>query len=166
MKRRAFTLIELLVVLAMIMIIVGAMTTSVNSARRYAKVSKAQQEMKELTNAILAFEQYAKGRTLDNHETGGWKTCDEKSLALVLGGLTGESGEKVPVLYAAALTDGKMLDPWGKPYEFIIEKTGTLESGGGTAGAGTSYKTAAQLPNFFRLRPSERAVPDRKKEGK
>lgn len=161
MKRRAFTLIELLVVLAMIAILVGAMAASVNSARRRARISKAQQEMKELTNAILAFEQYAKGRTLDGYETGGWKACDEKSLALVLGGLTGESGDKVPVLYAASLTDGRMLDPWGKPYEFIIEKTGTLESGGGTAGAGINYKTAPQLPNFFRLQPEERAIPKR-----
>ena len=161
MKRRGFTLIELLVVLAMIMILVGAMTASVNAARSRAKLSKAMQEMKELTNAILAFEQHASGRTLDGYATGGWKICDEKSLAMVLGGLTGESGEKVPVLYAAALTGGRMLDPWGKPYEFIIEKTATLGSGDGTAGSDTTFKTAPQLPNFFRLQPEERAIPER-----
>ena len=65
MRCRGFTLIELLVVLAMIMILAGAMTASVNAARRRARISKAQQEMKELTNAILAFEQYAPGRTLE-----------------------------------------------------------------------------------------------------
>lgn len=161
MKRRGFTLIELLVVLAMIMILVGAMTASVNAARRRARVAKAQQEMKELTNAILAFEQYAPGRTLEGYETGGWKICDEQTLAIVLGGITGEGGGKVPVLYSAALTRGKMLDPWGKPYEFIIEKTATLGSGDGTAGADTTFKTAPQLPNFFRLQPEERAIPDR-----
>ena len=162
MKRRGFTLIELLVVLAMIMILVGAMTASVNAARRRSKISKAMQEMKELTNAILAFEQYAPGRTLDGYTTGGWKTCDEQSLAMVLGGLTGESGDRVPVLYAAALTSGQMLDPWGRPYEFIIEKTATLGSGDGTAGADVNFKTAPQLPNFFRLQPGERAIPKRK----
>ena len=41
MKRRAFTLIELMVVLAMIMILVGAMTASINAARRRAKIAKA-----------------------------------------------------------------------------------------------------------------------------
>jgi len=161
MKRRGFTLIELIVVLAMIMILVGAMTASVNAARRRARQSKAQQEMKELTNAILAFEQYAPGRTLEGFETGGWKACDERSLAMVLGGLPGESGEAVPVLYAASLVGGMMLDPWGKPYEFIIEKTSTLGSGDGTAGSDANYKTAPQLPNFFRLQPAERAIPDR-----
>jgi prepilin-type N-terminal cleavage/methylation domain-containing protein len=161
MKRRGFTLVELLVVLTMIMILVGAMTASVNAARRRARMSKAQQEMKELTNAILAFEQYAPGRTLSGFETGGWKACTEQSIAMVLGGVAGEGGEKVPVLYAASLTGGNMLDPWGKPYEFIIEKTATLGSGDGTAGSGASYKTAAQLPNFFRLQPAERAIPKR-----
>ena len=72
MRRRAFTLIELLVVLAMIMILVGAMTVSINAARRRAKIAKAMQEMKDLTNAILAAEQFAKGRTLDGYVTGGW----------------------------------------------------------------------------------------------
>ena len=161
MKRRAFTLIELMVVLAMIMILVGAMTASINAARRRAKIAKAMQEMKELTNAILAFEQYAPGRTLDGYATGGWKVCDEQSLAMVLGGVTGESGGSVPVLYAASLTEGRMLDPWRKPYEFIIEKTATLGSGDGTAGSDTSYKTAPQLPNFFRLSQGERAIPER-----
>ena len=161
MKRSAFTLIELLVVLAMIMILVGAMTSSVAAARRRARMSKAQQEMKELTNASLAFEQYASGRTLEGHETGGSRTCDEQSLSLVLGGETGEGGERVPVLYAAALTGGKMLDPWGKPYEFIIEKTATLGSGDVMAGADANFKTAPQLPNFFRLQPGERAIPKR-----
>ena len=80
---------------------------------------------------------------------------------MVLGVLTGESGDKIPVLYAAALTGGQMLDPWGKPYEFIIEKTATLGSGDGTAGSSASYKTAPQLPNFFRLQPAERAIPKR-----
>ena len=159
MKRRAFTLIELLVVLAMIMILVGAMTASVNAARRRAKIAKAMQEMKELTNAILAAEQYAKGRTLDVYVTGGWKVCDETSLLSVLNTTAGESGERSPVLYSASLVNGQMLDPWGKPYEFIIEKTATLNSGDGTTGADANFKTAPQLPNFFRLQPGERAIP-------
>ena len=117
MKRRGFTLVELLVVLAMIIILVSAMTASVNSARRRAREAKAQHEMNEITNAVL---------------------------------------------YAAALTGGKMLDPWGKAYVFVIEMTASIKSGDGNAGSGVSYKTAPQLPNFFRLTPEERAVPERK----
>jgi len=156
MRRRAFTLIELLVVLAMIAILVGAMSTSVAAARRRAKIAKATQEMKDLTNAILASEQYAKGRSLENYVTGGWKTCDETSLLMVLNTTTGESGERTPVLFSASLVNGQVLDPWGKPYEFIIEKMSSLGSNDDT-----QYQTGPQLPNFFRLSLGERAIPKR-----
>ena len=152
MKRRGFTLVELLVVLAMILILVSAMTASVNSARRRAREAKALQEMKELTNAILAFEQYAPNRTLDGFETGGWKACDEKSLAMVLGGLAGDSGESVPVLYAASLTGGKMLDPWNTPYKISIKAGETLK----LTKTMSNVKTGYFLPNFYRLLDEER----------
>ena len=161
MRRRAFTLIELLVVLAMIMILVGAMTVSINAARRRAKIAKAMQEMQDLTNATLAAEQFAKGRAVDGYVTGGWRVCDEASLLGGLSSSAGESGERAPVLYSASLVNGQMLDPWNKPYEFIIEKTATLDSGDGTTGADANFKTAAQLPNFFRLDSAERAIPKR-----
>lgn len=162
MKRRAFTLVELLVVLAMIAVLMGAVGISTTQARRRAKITKAIQEMKEITNAIIAFEQYAKNRSLDGYDTGSWTECNESSLAMILGGETGENGEKVPVLFSASLSSsGKLLDPWGNPYEFIIEKTATLGSGDGTAGADASYSTGVYLPNFFRLQPEERAIPER-----
>jgi prepilin-type N-terminal cleavage/methylation domain-containing protein len=162
MKRRAFTLIELLVVLAMIAILMGAVGVSTTQARKRAKITKATQEMKEITNAIIAFEQYAKNRSLDGYTTGGWKECNESSLSMILGGVTGESGEKVPVLFSASIGGGgKIIDPWGNPYEFIIEKTASLGSGDGTAGSGVSYSIGVHLPNFFRLQPEERAIPER-----
>ena len=56
MRRRGFTLVELLVVLAMIAILIGSMGVAVIGAKRRAKMSKASQEIHEMTNAILAFE--------------------------------------------------------------------------------------------------------------
>ena len=55
--RKGFTLIELLVVVAMIMILIGTLVVSVEQARTRARIAKATQEAKELTNAILAYEQ-------------------------------------------------------------------------------------------------------------
>lgn len=157
--KKAFTLIELMVVVAMIAIIAGAMTTSVQQARRRAGIAKAKQEAKELTNAILAFEQYAPGHSLDTVATGGgWKECTEGALSMVLGGATGDNGETVPVLYNAALTGGRMLDPWRHPYEFMIEKTGSLNGGGGEEAKGTQFIAAPHLPNFFRLADKERGL--------
>ena len=111
--RKAFTLIELMVVVAMIALLMAAMTTSISKARTRAKIAKATQEAKELTNAVLAYEQYANNHSLEDVATGGgWVECNEGSLKMVLGGLTGENGEKIPVLYNAALTgNGRMRSP-------------------------------------------------------
>ena len=85
--KRAFTLVELLVVLAMIMIISGALTASVQKARTRAMVAKAMQETREMTNAILAYEQYAKDRSLQSKVTGSsWQSCSEGAMKMILGG--------------------------------------------------------------------------------
>ena len=156
--KKAFTLIELLVVVAMIAVLMGAMTTSVNKARRRARIAKATQEAKELTNAILAYEQYDPNHSLESVASGGWTECTEGALAMVLGGKEGASGEKIPVLYNASLSGGKMLDPWRHPYEFLIEKTGSQDGGGGEEAKGTQFIAAPHLPNFWRLADAERGL--------
>ena len=84
--KRAFTLIEMMVVVAMILIIAAAMTTSVAKARTRAKVAAAMQETREMTNAILAFEQYAQDRSLASEVTGGsWRDCTESAMGMILG---------------------------------------------------------------------------------
>ena len=67
--RRGFTLIELLVVIGMIAVLTGAVGSSMSQARRRAQIARATQDAKEMTNAILAFENYAKGRSLKNYAT-------------------------------------------------------------------------------------------------
>lgn len=150
--KRAFTLIELLVVMGMLAVLIGAIGSSVTQARRRAMISKATQDAKEMTNAILAFENIAVGRTLEKYATGSWVPANESSLKMVLGGENTESGEPAPVLYNAQLTGGQVLDPWGKPYEIIIKKVAE----GQRQDDGQKFVTAPILPNFNRLADEER----------
>ena len=62
--KKAFTLIELLVVVAMIAIILGALTTSVSSARKRAQIQKATAEVKIISQAILAYENWDRGNEM------------------------------------------------------------------------------------------------------
>lgn len=152
--KRGFTLIELLVVIAMIAVLAGAFTSSVASARRRANVSRATQEVKEMTNAILGYEQYAQNRSLESVANGGWQECSESAMAMILGRVTGDNGEQVPVLYNGHVRNGALRDPWGHPYQYMITKTSDIE--GGEEAKGTAFKTGAALPNFFRLTDKER----------
>ena len=154
--RRGFTLIELMVVMAMIAVIAAAFVTSVEKARTRAYIGRATMEAKEMTNAILGYEQYAPDRSLASVASGSWKDCDEGSMAMILGGAQSASGGRVPVLYNGHVRTGYLRDPWGTPYRYRIEKTETLEGGGGSDTKAVSYSAAAALPNFFRLTDAER----------
>lgn len=157
--KRAFTLIELLVVIAMIMVLVGAFVVSVNQARTRARIVKATQEAKELTNAILGYEQYARGRTLSTVATGGkWKDCVEGDLNFVLGVGQSASGDPLPVLFNGSLIGGRMVDPWGTTYQYLIEQTATQQGGGDEETRRIDFCTAPHLPNFFRLTDAERGL--------
>lgn len=150
--RRAFTLLELLVVIAMIAVLVGAVGSSMGRAQRRAKIAKATQDAKEITNAILGFRNYARNRSLVSYATGGWKDATEGNLAMILGNEKSESGDAVPVLYNAQLRGGKVLDPWGQAYRFCIRK---LNGESDTSGSAT-FARAPSLPNFYRLTDEER----------
>ena len=150
--RKAFTLIELLVVVAMLPILMGAMGSSVAQARKRAKIAKATQDAKEITNAILGFRNYAKDRSLQNYDTGGWKEATEGNLGMILGNEKSESGGEVPVLYNAQLRGNQIVDPWGKAYKFMIRKV----NGESETSATTTFTRAPNLPNFYRLTDEER----------
>lgn len=151
MRKRGFTLLELLVVIGMLAILMGALVTSVSKARTRAKIAKATQDTKEMTNAILAFENIAQNRSLEKYATG-WTKASESSLQIILGGAPTESGEPSPVLYNAQIRNGQILDPWGHPYEFTIRRV----SEQGRQSTGQQFMTAPVLPNFFRLTDEER----------
>ena len=149
--RRGFTLIELLVVIAMIGILMGAIGSSMSQSRKRAMISKATQDVKEMTNAILAFENYAKNRSLESYASGSWRDTTESSMKMILGGETSDSGEQVPVLYNAQIRNGQILDPWGTPYQYMIKDAGSIQP---PSDAG--FQTAPNLPNYYRLLDEER----------
>ena len=150
--KRGFTLLELLVVVAMLAVLMGALTTSVSQSRKRAQIAKATQDMKEITNAILAYQNYAPNRTLQDKASGSWKPASEGNLNFILGQGEREGGGQVPVLYNAQIRSGSIRDPWGEPYEFIIKKMPPAEQ----SGRSVNFVTAPNLPNFYRLSDEEK----------
>lgn len=154
-NKNGFTLIELMVVVGMIAILMSAFGLSVTRARERARVQKATADVKVVSQAILAYENYEQGD--DNFElpTLNDQDADAGSLGFLIGeGGNAESGGKIPVLLMASLTGGqKLRDPWGTPYKIKIqEKTVTPRFKTATGSMQTGY----YLPNFYRLTEDER----------
>ena len=125
-KRSGFTIIELITVIAILLLLMGAITTSVSGARRRAKTQQAIAEAQQLTDAILAYENFVdkKGNSpLESKATGeSWKAANEGDMAFVLGNERNPTGQdgNVPVLFNGAVTGGSIRDPWGHPYRYRI----------------------------------------------
>ena len=154
--KKGFTLIELLVVIAMIAVLTGAAGSAVMKARTRSQIARATTEVREITNAILAYENYDKNHSLSKYVTGNedsWKEADGKSLEFILGGM---EGENLPVLYNGALTRGMLLDPWGNAYKFKIARAGDASEGNDDVGK--SLRTFMYLPNLNRLTPEEMGI--------
>lgn len=124
--KRGFTIIELLTVIAMILALTAAVTASVTGARRRAKVQQAIAEAQQLTDAILAYENFARpgsASPLEGKATGqSWQEATEGELKFVLGNDKMPNGQEgnVPVLYNGAVSGGKIRDPWGNAYRYRI----------------------------------------------
>lgn len=148
--KRAFTLIELLVVVAMIAVIMGAMTTSVTASRRRAQIAKATAEVKELTNAFLAYENYSRGQQFKLEEKEREEVTAD-SISFLLGKEKDDNGNTIPVLYNGAVAaNKKVLDPWGHPYRFTIRSKTVTPPGNHT------LETGYYMPNIYRLSEGER----------
>ena len=154
MMKRAFTLVELLVVVGMIALLSGAVGSSVTSARARAREMKATAEVKEMTNAILAYENFARGGDYELPVMEA-RDADMSSVGFILGrGQSADSGEKIPVLYNGSVSpDGSLRDPWGSPYKVTIRE-GVVPSLSSTAAS--AMRTGYWLPNFYRLSIEER----------
>ena len=153
--KRGFTLIELLVVVAMLAILMGAITTSVSSARARARIQKATSDVKVISQAILSYEIW-NGDELPPMERAD---ADSGSLGFLIGkgnakGATGaNSGTELPVLLQAQLQGGKMVDPWGTPYKVTIRQNAVnIKTKTVTGTLNTGY----WLPNFYRIGEGER----------
>lgn len=149
-NKRGFTLIELMVVVGMIAILMAAVGTAVGQTRERARMEKARSEVKALSQAILAWENYTRGGK-NELEVMNDVEADVNTLKFVLGqGESANSGD-IPVLFNAALAaGGKFRDPWGSPYRIRI-KEGAIPSPGTM-----NLYTCFYLPNFYRLAPEER----------
>ncbi len=152
-SQKGFTLVELLVVIAMIAIIMAAMTTSVRAAQERARIQKATSDVKVLSQAILASENFARGGKYELQEMQD-VDADASTLRDLLGKGAAESGGNIPALIMASLqSGGKMLDPWGRPYKIRVKK-GSADVK--ITSASSSMQTGYVLPNFYRLSAEER----------
>ena len=143
---------ELMVVVAMIGIIMSAIVSSTAAAQERTRREKALSEVKTIPQAILAYENVAKGGELPTMEN---RDADDNSLGFITG-KGGESryGGKVGSMLAAIYRKGgKMTDPWGTPYKLTIRASGAsvrIESASG------AMQTGYFFPNFYRLSEEER----------
>ena len=155
--RKAFTLVELLVVVGMIAILMGAMTSAVQSARQRARIQKATSDVKVISQAILAYEIW-NGDELptmgSRGKAAGGVDATGSSLGFLIGrgnaeGVAGGSGSsQLPVLLMAQLrSGGAIVDPWGTPYKVTIaESKANIKLKTVTGALTTGY----WLPNFYR----------------
>ena len=124
--KSGFTIIELVTVIGILLLLMGAITTSVTGARRRAMTQQAISEAQQLTDAILAYENFSKvGRSSprETKATGdSWKMATESDMAFVLGNEKNPTGQdgNVPVLFNGAVSGGSIRDPWGHPYRYRI----------------------------------------------
>ncbi len=150
--KRGFTLVELLVVLGIIAMLIAAFATSIAGAQKRANISKAESEVKAITQAILGYENYDRENELPTMTN---QDADKSSLGFLIGqGGNAESGGKIPSLLMASLkSGGKMLDPWNTPYKISIKQGGASVRMTSASGA---MQTGYFLPNFYRLSEEER----------
>ena len=159
-KRSGFTVIELITVISILLLLMGAITTSVTGARRRAMTNQAIAEAQQLTDAILAYENFArpgKDSPLEGKATGeSWKAATEGNLGFVLGNEKNPTGQdgNVPVLFNGAVApNGSILDPWKKPYRYrIMSSPVDVE---GEQGGGNMGEAAFAIPNINRIPADE-----------
>ncbi len=142
--RGGFTLIELMVVLAMMAILMASLTAAVRTAMRESRISKATAEVREITHAILAYENAEQTHRIP---TMNRMDATEQSLSFILGKGNDSDGNKLPVFYEAAVDEsGRILDPWGTPYRVTVK-----ESDVRLKEKSSKITSATFIPNFYRL---------------
>ena len=155
--KKGFTMVELLVVIAMLMILMGSVTSALMGARKRSKIAKATATCQEMTNAILAYENYAQGYSLETKATGeSWKEATKGDLGFILGEESVQQGAgsgKIPVLFNAEIKGNVILDPWNHPYRYRIKRTASQNVEDELAGK--TVETCVMFPNYNRRRAGE-----------
>ena len=126
--KSGFTIIELITVIAMILVLMGSVTASVTGARRRAKVQQAITEAQQLTDAILAYENFARpGRPspLEDKKTGeSWKEATESEMKFVLGNDKMPNGQEG--VSTGKYSKSRVLDPVGLSVMAVSEGDGRV----------------------------------------
>ncbi len=150
LNKRGFTLVELIVVIAMIAVFMASVGVAVGKTRERARVEKARADVKVLSQAILAWENYSRNGKNELREMSDVE-ADSSSLAFLLGQGESATSGNIPILAMVQLSaGGKMRDPWNRPYLIRI-KEGKIDRPE-NLDLGTCY----YLPNFYRLSGEER----------
>ena len=149
---KRFTLIEMLVVIAIISILAGLVFPALGLARQNAKKSKANSECQSLKTAIIMYEsEFSCWPAKPGTEGNALNDGDYKTLCRML---TGENGKKM-MFYEVGMgyddTKNMILDPWGNPYQVILDAdfNGRIDNKGdaGTI-AGKELKTRVVVFSF------------------
>ena len=118
-----------------------------------AKIQACITEAQHMTNAILAYENYAEdGRIPPINE---YTDATRQNMKFILGEEKNKrNGEQMPVLFNAANMNpqGEILDPWHRPYRVRIVESKVNPK---DQGNNTQIRSFAMFPNYNRRPASE-----------
>ena len=109
--RHGFTLVELLVVIAILGILISLVTAGAQAARRRGAVTKAKTTVSALETAIAMYES----------DMGQYPLSGNAELVAALQEDPNDVDWSGPYIEFKQdeLKGGELVDPWGKPYEYV-----------------------------------------------
>lgn len=119
-RRGGFTLVELLVVIAILGILASLVTAGAQAARRRGAVTKAKTTIAALETAVAMY--YA--------DMGSYPPSGNEDLVTALQEGPGDvdwGGPYLEFRRDELDADGKLLDPWGRPYIYVSVNGGSPE---------------------------------------
>ena len=118
-KLSAFTLVELLVVIAILGILASLVAAGAQAARRKGSVTKARATIAALETAVSMY--YG--------DLGEYPKTGNENLVKALEEDPGNADWNGPYMEFKKdeIKDGKLVDPWGKPYEYVSVNGGSPE---------------------------------------
>lgn len=108
-RESGFSLLEILIAVMILVLMGGVVMTNLFPHFFKAKRARAEMDIKNIKSAV---DQY---RLLSSNRTNRLPEPSEFPHVLTQ---TGDSGE-APLIDPDTLDDGKLLDPWGNPYEYV-----------------------------------------------
>ena len=121
---KRFTLIEMLVVIAIIVILAGLVFPALGLARQNARKSKANSECQSLKTAIIMYESEFSCWPVSVSSSKEGQALSDSDYKQMCKYLIGENGKKM-VFYEVGVdydeNGNGILDPWGIPYQVILD---------------------------------------------